>query len=867
MEDFLRKYQKCIDNTFQKYAEKTAICYMHENESDTAFSFEAIYRAITSFGNILKTHGLFQGDRVAIVSPHSPFSIVAGISLAYWNLTSVLIDDSLPSSEISRLLKKSDVRAILTVPKRFYNLSPFDYEGIPVLELGTDEFSYPLFRGCCEQPLLSETPDPDSEVIAILYSSGTTSEMKGIMTTYTSVLLAKDIFIDLSGLTPEMSYLLVLPFNHIAGFTGAMTYLLTGCTLGMLENATALGLQKGLQRFKPSYFAMVPKVFEVMEQKIRQSIHEKGVLVEAGLNFALKTSGVLRKYFGCKIGRRMFHPILSTVLGENIFGIGTGASPCKPETAEFYLNMGVEWANLYATTETSVPITATGIHDCYPVGTVGNIYGHNGISVKIHNPDKDGIGEIYVKSVLMMKGYFRDIEATKNAFDDGYFKTGDSGYIDKRGYLYVTGRIKESILLSTGKKVSPTDLDQMYQAYCPRECTVASCGIPVAGTGYDEIHLFIEAPNFSPNEQADLEQKLLSLSRTGSAIYPVKGVHFIPKLPTTTVGKVKRFILREMVGEESAAASTRQTISEQASATGSVRETVIDALSKLSDSIPHEYVDSLRLKEDLGLNSLAMFELCADIETRLNIQIVNQLGSIATLGDLVELASCIYGGGNSAAPSTPHVPDYPAKKTNGDEVALHTALWVFSHLWKLKSYGSQNLPKNQNYILCANHINNLDGFWIFYAMGEHFHSEKFAYLAAEHRNRGTVSRKLFRMLGCIPIDRFGNPAPGIRCAQKWLQLGNSLLIHPEGARSRNGNMLPLKEGAAELAISANIPIVPVQISGAYDIFPRHKKIPKLFDWRHCRRYSLKISFGVPISPAGKNASELTEMTKNAIERL
>lgn len=158
----------------------------------------------------------------------------------------------------------------------------------------------------------------------------------------------------------------------------------------------------------------------------------------------------------------MFKNITKEVFGENIFGIGTGASPCKVETTEFFLNLGLEWSNLYATTETSVPITATGIKDKYPVDTVGNVNHHPEISVKINNPASSGIGEIVVKSELMMKGYFRSDDLTEETFDNGYFKTGDLGYIDKKGYLHITGRIKESIILENGKKVSPQDVDDYY---------------------------------------------------------------------------------------------------------------------------------------------------------------------------------------------------------------------------------------------------------------------------------------------------------------------------------------------------------------------------------------------------------------------
>lgn len=296
------------------------------------------------------------------------------------------------------------------------------------------------------------TVDPEMDVIAILFSSGTTGEMKGIKVTYESVRKARNVFERVSGLKDYMSYLLVLPFNHIAGYTGAMTYFLTGCEIGFIEDANASKLQNGLKKFQPYYFAMVPKVYEVMEQKIRNAIHEKGKVIEITILSFMRLSGFLRKNFGINIGRKAFKNITEEVFGKNIFGIGTGASPCKASTTEFYLNLGLEWANLYATTETSVPITATGVYDRYPVGTVGNVNHNPEVKIRIAHPDSEGVGEIQVKSELMMKGYFRQPQLTEKAFEDGYFKTGDYGTIDKKGYLHIKGRMKESIVLSNGKK-------------------------------------------------------------------------------------------------------------------------------------------------------------------------------------------------------------------------------------------------------------------------------------------------------------------------------------------------------------------------------------------------------------------------------
>ena len=536
------KFKGLANDVIDKYGKKTAFTYMRNNGEEDKVSFEElgcfIKGAVQEFNDI----GLIQGDRVAIVSPHSPIAVFIGMALAYAGVTIALIDASLPLEEIEKLLNFSDVKAIFTTQKLYEQISSGITQKIPCFKLENGLKIVPFNTEVIDCTALEATRDSDDEVIAILYSSGTTGEMKGIMVTYESVLKAREVFVRLSGLKDYMTYMLVLPFNHIAGFTGAMTFFLTGCEIGFIEDVDASKLQNGLLKFQPYYFAMVPKVYEVMEQKICAAIHEKGKAAEALMKAMFQISRFFRKHLGINIGRKMFKNITKQVFGENIFGIGTGASPCKDETTEFFLNLGLEWANLYATTETSVPIVATGIHDRYPVGTVGNVNHHPEIEVCILNADKDGIGEIVVKSELMMKGYFRRPDLTAEVFENGFFKTGDYGFIDKKGYLHITGRIKESIVLQNGKKVSPSDIDDYYSARIP-DYDMASKGIANEKEQYDEVHMFIADKNYTEDKKKSIASLFEEISRSAPAMYKLSAIHFCGGIPRTSVGKVKRFCL------------------------------------------------------------------------------------------------------------------------------------------------------------------------------------------------------------------------------------------------------------------------------------------------------------------------------------
>lgn len=866
MKDYLN-VRKEIEDVFLKYKEKTAIEYMLENGGKRKFRYGEIHQNILSFETVMREHRIKAGDRVAILTPHSPYGIITCMACAYWNLTSVLLDASLPEQELKRLLNLSDVRAVFTTEKFSKAECVRKYSDIPVFDIEREDFSYPVFEGYSDVVKMEQTKDPDEEVIAILFSSGTTSSMKGIMITYQSIPTARDIFTDLAGLKPEMSYLLVLPFNHIAGFTGAMTYLLTGCTLGMIENVNASKLQKGLLEFQPSYFAMVPRVYEVMEQKIRQAVKEKGKAAEISFAAMLRISGFLRKYLGIKIGRKLFAPVLGSVFGKNIFGLGTGAAPCKEKTAEFFLNMGIEWANLYAATETGVPIAATGIHDRYPVGTVGNVRREKRIEVRIKNPDHEGCGEICVKSPLLMKGYFRDSELTREAFEDGYFKTGDYGYIDKKGYLYVTGRMKENIVLKNGKKVSPSEIDEYYSMRHP-DLMLACRGIPEQEGLEDKVHLFVEESSGNSELREQMRYALERTSRNAETMYQVSKIHFVDKIPLTSIGKVKRHLLVEpKLSKTDCNIVTEPQLSSNTVLTD--EEELIQIIRNVMDEndTGFQILPEMELHRDLGLDSLNIFALCAEVNEKFGVLLEEKLHNHITVSEIQALIQKDDNVVNiSGENSSLDMSQFPAKRNRVLDRKLKRWINISKWIYRFEVSGLENIPHDVNFLVCANHASYFDPIWILAAMGyDRFSSKKLACLAAIQ----TLNQKrdFFDMLGAVPVEREGNTAPAIKRIKECLDTGYMVILFPEGSRSRDGNMLPFKNGAAMLAIDTEKPIIPVQIKGAFEIFPRHRKYPAIWDLQNYRRFKLKICFGKPILPQGYTVQELTHKLRQTIEEM
>lgn len=850
------RYCRRIDEVIEKYSGKTAARYMRNSGKIEKISFGQLgtfFRCIQSKVSKMKLNA---GDRAVILSPLSPFSAFTGVALTYCNITIVPIDTTLPIEEIEKLIEFSDVKMIFTIDSFYSRLNRSITENIPCFNIGNG-FNIKPFNKQMQFPENRKTvAAPESDVIAIIYSSGTTGQMKGIKVPYVSTLKSWTVTLRLSGIKEKMNYLCMLPFNHIAGFTSVMTFFLTGCEIDFIQDPDATKLQKAFLTFQPGAFIMVPKVYEVMEQKIRTAVHEKGKAVEFAVNSLIKLSGMSRKYLGINIGKKLLMFIRKEAMGRNVFAFGVGASPCRRETAEFYMSLGIQFENFYASTETNVPLTATGIHDRWSPDSVGNVNCHPEIQVKIRNPDSNGIGEIIVKTELIMKGYFRQPELTAAAFENGWFRTGDYGYIDKNGYLYVTGRIKESIILQNGKKVSPADVDEYYLSRLS-ECDIASKGISAEAGGFDEIHMFISCENSSADECRRIFSKIMTISHNAPEMYRVSHIHFIPQIKRTAVGKVKRFNLH--INDEIELKTSENKKKNTGNST--VTEKIANCIRKLQalDSTVEIYPE-MRIREDIGMDSLNVFEMCAELDGMFGISLENCLFNGITVGDIAELIE----GGSCCGGIESNADHYPLEKRSKD-IFLFKLFTLVSHIvYDFKVYGKKNIRDGEKYIFCPNHQCHFDGMWIIGCLSDDI-LRTICSVAADYLFEETIYRFGVRTMGGIPINRSGNSAPGMKRALNCLRSGShNLLIHPEGTRTIDGRLGDFKNGAAKLSIDSNVRIIPVCIDGAFEIFPKSRTLPKLFDFKNIRRYPVNISFGKPISPIGKTESEITREIKEQI---
>lgn len=524
--DYQKKFIETIDNNIIAYGSRNMFCF-NDGSKIATISYDCFQPVLSRLSLILKTNNIGAGDRVSVISSVTESYVALSVVLFYLGIVIVPIDVNLPASEKNNLIKKAKVKALFA-EKNYAD------------EIEEKDFNLVLMSKGCEYTVVRSMKAVDYEpsdpgVGAIMFSSGTTGTIKGVELTKKSIVMAVERMINYIGMEYKDVSLTVLPLSHVAGFVGALSLPYVGGASCFLESFNPNTLMAAFDLYKPSLFEVIPEVLELMRHRALIIIN-KGRLSKAYYNVVTKIISYVRRKTGLSL-KFLAKPVYSKMFGPNIKCVGGGAAPFKEECIRFYLDLGLDFINVYGSTETCFPIAGYHHDNKYQYKGVGKADQFNDILIKIDNPDEHGVGEILVKSALIMNGYFEDEKLTEEAFSDGYFKTGDLGFIDSDNNLFIKGRIKENIVLSNGEKLTPLEIDEYYKM---DEAKIAAVGVPT-GNGTDELHLFIES------EDEALLERIKTASLQAPKNYKVKGIHLIDKIPVTGTGKIKRFELRRMV--------------------------------------------------------------------------------------------------------------------------------------------------------------------------------------------------------------------------------------------------------------------------------------------------------------------------------
>lgn len=836
-------------NTNQPY--KIAMSMTMSDGTTRSCTYGQLFSDVTSYSDKLSSYGVRRGDRVIISADNSIEWVISFLAIMKLQATAVLIDSSLNGSDLLQLAKRSQAQAFYLNQKVKDKLEGAYELSIPLIDLSNNGL---LFDGSVEYAPAISSSSSETDIAAIIYSSGTTKAASGIMHSHDALIGSVRMTIAENNLTENDRVLSVLPCSHIYGLiTNLLGPLIMGGTVNYLESLNNANVLLALKNFKPTAFPCVPKVLELFETQISSKI-KQSPLTKTVFNSLFPICVFLRSKFGINLGPTVFKSIHKG-FGGNLKVITSAGAPLSEDVARFYYGVGFDILITYGLTETNVPIVGNREKNI-TCNTCGTPYPN--VSIKIDNANEHGEGEILVKSPYMMKGYFLDDEATNEAFKDGWFKTGDLGHLDKNGLLHITGRSKENIVLANGKKIAPTDIEHHYSSIDGVQELVIS-GVP-QNANYDEVHAFVV--KHSLYEESKVLKAIQEKGSRLSQYMKITKVHFLEEIPKTSLQKPKRFLLKKYALENGSTQESEDTTYNEYIDTDI--ETVIKHVVQSSSGADWALIHSdARLIRDIGIDSITTIEIACILEEKYKFSMDSLIGEDLPIK---ELASKIAEKLDLSTEKDTIRPSFKIFKKGNIHYHIFKFFTGLSNLlYRINIRGTENLPENGGYIICANHVSNIDLLFV----ANRFNKSQFMKLyclAKKELFKDTFfSKLLIKTCGMIPVDRSGVNSSTLNLCEKHLKNNYALLIHPEGTRSKTGELGTLKTGAATLALSSNVPIIPVYIKGAFEIFPPDRKLPRLF--RLKGKYPVEVCFGEPLQTNDKTAEELTSELAHSIQTL
>lgn len=459
-----------ISNSVKLYPNNVAFIIKHKSEEKK--SKEVTYQNITytDFQNDINQLGAglqklgYTNKRVAVIGKNSYewaityYSVINGLGVI------IPLDKGLPENEIESLLLRSKVDLIVFDKSYEDSINKFLENKSTRLKdaICMEKSKYEKFKTLDEVKKIGKeelengnTSYLDLEIdnkkmATIIFTSGTTSLSKAVMLSHYNI--ASNIYSMqcVEKMYPTDVNMAFLPFHHTFGSTGLLFFLSFGATNVFCDGLRHI--QENLKEYKVSVFVCVPLLIESMYKKIMLQIEKQGKTKT--VEKAIKISRFLLK-FGIDIRRKLFKEIINN-LGGNLRFIISGASAIDKKVAQGFNDMGILTVQGYGLTETSPVLSAENIK-AIKYGSIGLAL--EDIEIRIDNPNEDGIGELVAKGPNVMLGYYDNEEATKEVLENGWFHTGDLGYIDKDGFIFITGRKKNVIVLKNGKNVYPEELE------------------------------------------------------------------------------------------------------------------------------------------------------------------------------------------------------------------------------------------------------------------------------------------------------------------------------------------------------------------------------------------------------------------------
>jgi len=875
-----------------RFPARVAVEWAGTDDTHTT-TYETLREASARVAGWLR-HGahLSQGDRVAIFAGNDARWIATYLGVLRLGAVVVPLDTAYSAQQVRVIVRDSGARVLFTSPRYLETARA-------AAALAGDDAPVIVAPGHVDGVVSTETVDaarPIEDVIdvepetaaAILYTSGTTADPKGVVLTHANLDAERDGVLAVVAADETDVVLGVLPLFHaLAQMANLLLPLTIGARVVFLEQVSSTTLLDALQTRNVTILACVPQFFYLIHQRVVATFAAHGALARGLLRTLMRFNGALRDRLGWNPGRMLFARV-HRALGPSMRLLITGGSRFDPSVARDLYGLGVSLYNGYGLTETSGAATIVRAGDRFTTSVGPPI---PGVEVRIGPREGAEDGEVMIHGPIVMREYWQRPEATAAALQDGWLLTGDLGRVDPDGRVYITGRKKDIIVLSSGKNIYPEEIEAHYrQSKFVKELCVLGLSRP-GEPASERLHAVIV-----PDEQVMRERGVVNYREL--IRFEIEGLSvalpahkrilsydlWLDPLPRTSTGKLRRNeIERQLKARGEHATEERPATADEDAWLAD--EQHADMAAAVARHLRKSAVrPDANLELDLGLDSMERVELLTTLEARAGRRVAPdaraRIFSVRQLVEAVLSAAAVAPGEGAGTDALPWdtvlaQPPDPAlvKELRRPKTLRAFAMGVLLRIvlvalrpvvaWRVR--GLEAIPRQGAFILCPNHQTYLDGF-IVGALLPFQTFRRIFFVGASEYFETPMAAWAARAINIVPVDPDAQLVNAMRAAAAGLSLGKVLMLFPEGERSIDGTLKPFRKGAAILASHLNVPIVPVAVDGLFPLWPRGRALQwrELVPWR---RHRVTVTFGTPLTVARGAYAEGTERLEQGVAAL
>lgn len=795
-----------------------------------SISYKELLQNIDCFSHLFKNSGF---DKIAICAANSPEWIYA--FYAGWNNGSVVvpIDASAAPDDIAFIL--SDCKpGLIFIDKQQEDvvMKAVALSGHQLQVIIFEEISFPAFSGETAGQITSDL----EKTAVIIYTSGTTGNPKGVMLSFANLIAnVKGVSEKVEIFTAKRQVLALLPLHHIFPLAGCMLApLWAGGTVVMSPSMQSADIMEMLQNNKVNIMIGVPRFYELLYKGIYAKISKRKT--------ALVLFKILKALKARKLTARVFKKVHEG-LGGHLEIMVSGGAALNAEVGKFFYSLGFLMLEGFGMTEAAPMITFTRPGNIR-IGYCGQAL--PGLNVEIRD------GEVVAKGANIMQGYYNRPLETAEALRDGWLYTGDLGEIDKKGFLQITGRLKEIIVLPNGKNISPLEIEAklgLMAAYVKDVAVLMHNDMLHAIIVPDREKMPVDAdmikymredllPNF--NREVSAYKRITQFTLAGS------------ELPRTKLGKIQRFKLNELIREQ---ASQKKIVPAPVSEEYiSIKSFIENLTEKVVSSNDH-------LLYDVALDSLGRISLIDFIEKTYGVSIAEQ--DFQQFETTARLAEHVL-----THKKWMKIQEQSWSTILKEKVSLKLprswptitmfkdfGLSFFSMYFRFSSRGIKNLPEGPC-IIAPNHQSFFDGLLVASFLKAKTMQKTYFFAKKKHVNT-QFARFMASRNNVIVVDTQRDLKESLQKMAEVLKKGKKIILFPEGTRTRNGYLGEFKKTFAILSKELNVPIVPVAIIGAYRALPSGAFFPRPF-------VRIQVNFMQPIYPQKYSYESLKEIVMQKI---